>query len=77
MDHRQLSAVGARAWQFPNTDVAIYTTGDTMLLKRKKYTDSGHTGEWMPAIVPLHDGSLFLWKTGEGSDDWEWPYPVP
>lgn len=65
--HRHCCARGT--WQLPNTDVAIYTFGDPMLLWRKPYEKSAPSDPWVPSypLVPLVDGSLFVWKTGPGS----------
>merc|ERR1712194_316769 len=64
--------------QLPNTDVAIYTIGDAMLLWRKPYERSEDSDPWPPSypLVPLEDGSLFVWKTGPGSDDWTYKHGV-
>ena len=74
--HRHCCARGA--WQLPNTDVAIYTIGDAMLLWRKPYERSEDSDPWPPSypLVPLEDGSLFVWKTGPGSDDWTYKHGV-
>ena len=54
--------------QLPDTDVAIYSTGDPMLLWRKPYERSDASDPWPnQELVPLDDGSLFVWKTGPGA----------
>lgn len=58
-----------------NTDVATYTIGDTMLLWRKEYP-GGQGKPWLQPVVPLEDGSIFLWPTGPGTDDWRFKHGV-
>ena len=42
--------------------------GDTMLLWRKPYERSADSDPWsIRTVVPLEDGSLFVWKTGPGA----------
>jgi hypothetical protein len=71
--------------QIENTDVVIYSLGDPMLLWRKDYPDRGRPQSdyaWRYPVVPLEDGSLFVWPTGPETDDWlfkhsvYWPRPA-
>ena len=68
------AALHTRA-QIENTDVAIYTIGDTMLLWRQEYP-GGQGKPWLQPVVPLEDGSIFLWPTGPGTDDWLFKHGV-
>lgn len=54
--------------QLANTDVAIYTIGDPMLLWRKEYP-APHGSPWLHPVVPLDNGSIFVWPTGPGTDE--------
>ena len=74
---RTLTRAGRARVQLPDTDVAIYSVGDTMLLWRKPYERSDTSDPWPDQeLVPLDDGSLFVWKTGPGSDDWRYKHGV-
>lgn len=61
--------------QLANTDVAIYTIGDPMLLWRKEYP-APHGSPWLHPVVPLDNGSIFVWPTGPGTDDWRFKHGV-
>lgn len=60
--------------QIENTDVVIYSLGDLMLLWRKEYPGKGKG--WLLPVVPLEEGSLFVWPTGPGTDDWIFKHGV-
>ena len=69
-------------WQEKDTDVVIFTLGDTMYLRRKLYPWKAE--DELLESIPLAHGTFFIWRTCRGPnaeqrDDWrekhavDWP----